>query len=432
METASLEGAAQERVALKEAVDKYGSPIYVYDAHQIMDNYKRFVNAFKVEKLKVHYACKALNNITILKLFRSMGSGLDCVSIQEVQLGLKAGFDPEDILFTPNNISTEEYEDAISLGVKINVDNLHMLEYFGMNHPQLPIYIRINPHLMAGGNQNISVGHIDSKFGISIHQVPNIERIVKKLGINVMGVHVHTGSDILDADVFIKAAELVFSVVEKFDTVTHIDFGSGFKVAYKAEDLHTDIDAFGKKFGASFNEFCKRQGKAYTLEFEPGKYMVSNAGYFIAKTNLVKQTTSCTFIGLDTGFNHFIRPMFYNAHHEIENLSNPDGENKVYNVVGYVCETDSFAMDRIIPEVRKGDLIMFRNAGAYCFTMASNYNSRLRPAEVLLFDGNAHLIRRQETLEDLLATHVEADIRFEEPVPVDADFNETDNNVFSD
>lgn len=399
-----------ETSSLIKAAETYGSPLYVYDADQMMKNYKQFVKAFKVDKLKVHYACKALNNQAVLKLFKSAGAGLDCVSIEEVHLGLHAGFTPEDILFTPNNISTEEYEQAIELGVKINVDNLYTLEYFGINHPDIPIYIRINPHLMAGGNQNISVGHIDSKFGISIHQVPNIERIVKKLDINVMGVHVHTGSDILDADVFIKAAELVFSVVEKFETVTHIDFGSGFKVAYKPDDLHTDIASFGKKFSKSFNDFCKKQGKEYTLEFEPGKYMVSNAGYFIAKSNLIKQTTSCTFVGLDTGFNHLIRPMFYNSYHHIENLTNPTGEKKVYNVVGYVCETDSFASDRIIPEVRKGDLLVFKNAGAYCATMASNYNSRPRPAEVLIYKGQDHLIKRRETIEDLLSTQVELNI----------------------
>ena len=401
-----------ENASLIRAAETYGSPLYVYDANQMTDNYQKFVKAFKVDKLKVHYACKALNNQAVLKLFKSLGAGLDCVSIEEVHLGLLAGFPPEDILFTPNNISTEEYEQAIELGVKINVDNLYTLEYFGINHPNLPIYIRINPHLMAGGNQKISVGHIDSKFGISIHQVPNIERIVKKLNINVMGVHVHTGSDILDADIFIKAAELVFSVVEKFETVTHIDFGSGFKVAYKPDDLHTDIGSFGKKFSKAFNDFCEKQGKEYTLEFEPGKYMVSNAGHFIAKANLIKQTTSCTFIGLDTGFNHFIRPMFYNAYHHIENLSNPDGEKKVYNVVGYVCETDSFASDRIIPEVRKNDLLVFRNAGAYCSTMASNYNSRPRPAEVIFHNGKDHLVRRRETIEDLMSTQVEAEIVF--------------------
>ncbi len=398
--------------SLIQAVEEHGSPLYAYDVSQMRENYEQFTKAFKVEKLKVHYACKALNNLAVLKLFKSMGAGLDCVSIYEVHLGLRAGYPPEEILFTPNNISIEEYEEAIALGVKINVDNLNALEYFGLNHPDTPIYIRVNPHLMAGGNHKISVGHIDSKFGISIHQLPNVERIVKKFNINVAGIHVHTGSDILDPEIFIIAAELVFSVVEKFDTVTHIDFGSGFKVAYKPDDLHTDIAAFGKKFSKSFNDFCEKQGKTYTLEFEPGKYMVSNAGYFVAKVNLIKQTTSCTFIGLDTGFNHFIRPMFYNAHHEIENISNPNGEKKVYNVVGYICETDTFGMDRIIPEVRKGDLIMFRNAGAYCSTMSSNYNLRPRPAEVLVNGKDVHLIKRRETIDDMLATQVDKEIEW--------------------
>ena len=140
--------------------------------------------------------------------------------------------------------------------------------------------------------------------------------------------------------------------------------------------------------------------------------MVSNAGYFVSKSNLIKQTTSCTFIGLDTGFNHFVRPMFYNAYHHIENLNNPNGEKKVYNVVGYVCETDSFAADRIIPEVRKGDFLVFKNAGAYCATMASNYNSRPRPAEVLMLQGKDYLIRRRETLDDLLSTQVDEQIEF--------------------
>ncbi len=387
--------------------EEYGDPVYVYDADQIRSNYEQFVAALDVKNLKIHYACKALNNKAILKLFKGMGAGLDCVSIEEVELGLRAGFAPDEILFTPNNISEYEYELAIAVGVKINVDNLYMLEYFGVNHPELPIYIRINPHLMAGGNQNISVGHIDSKFGISIHQVPNIERIVKNFNIHVQGIHVHTGSDILDADIFIRAAELVFSVVEKFKTVTHIDFGSGFKVAYKEGDLHTDIPAFGKRFSEAFNAFCERMGKEYVLEFEPGKYMVSNAGYFLTKINLVKQTTSCTFIGLNTGFNHFIRPMFYNSYHQIENLTDSTGNKKVYSVVGYVCETDTFALDRVLPEAFKGDVIMFRNAGAYCMTMASNYNSRLRPPEVLVENGEARLIRRRETLEDVLACEVE-------------------------
>ena len=387
---------------LLQLANKHDTPLYVYDANQIESNYGEFVNAFDVPKLQVYYACKALSNIHILKLFNEMGSGLDCVSIQEVMLGLHAGFKADDILFTPNNISEEEYDLAIEKGVRINIDNLHMLEYMGRKHSDIPVCIRINPHLSGGGNSKISVGKIDSKFGISIHQVPLIKTITSSYNIKVEGIHVHTGSDILDTDLFIRAAEIVFSVVDEFDDVEFIDFGSGFKVAYKPDDLHTEIASFGKKFSRVFNEYCEKRGKKYVLKFEPGKYFVSNAGNFLAKVNVVKQTTACTFAGVDSGFNHMIRPMFYDAHHQIENISNLEGDKKIYNVVGYICETDTFGINRQLNEVRKHDILNFDNAGAYCFSMASNYNSRYKPAEILVNNGEDRIIRERETFEDLL------------------------------
>ncbi len=390
--------------------EKYGPPLYVYDSEIITNNYNRFVNAFSTNNLKVYYACKALTNTNILKLFNKLGAGLDCVSIEEIELGLLAGFTPQQILFTPNNVSEDEYKKAISLGIKINVDNINFLEFIGTNYKNLPVCIRINPHLMAGGNRKISVGHIDSKFGISIHQFPLVKRLIKNLNINVEGIHVHSGSDIIDPDIFIRAAELIFTIVEEIETVKYIDFGSGFKVKYNSTDLYTDIESFGKTFSDVFNAFCKRMNKDYTLQFEPGKYMVSEAGYFLTKVNNVKQTTSCVFAGVDSGFNHLIRPMFYDSYHEITNISNPNGNKKLYNVVGYICETDTFASDRMLNEVRKNDILMFRNAGAYCFSMSSNYNSRVKPAEVLLHNGNDYLIRKRETIDDLTRNEVLANI----------------------
>lgn len=382
---------------------EYGSPVYVYDANQIVDNYKLFTSSFSVKDLKVHYACKALTNISILKLFKKLGAGLDCVSEQEVQLGLHAGFDPNDIIYTPNGVSIEEYERVLQHKTKVTVDNLSLLEKIGVNYPDHPIHIRINPHLMAGGNQKISVGHIDSKFGISIHQLPHILRLVKTLNINVEGIHVHTGSDIIDKDVFIRVAELIFSIADQFDNITSIDLGSGFKVQYKDGDMYTDIAKLGKAFSDRFNAYCQEKNREITLRFEPGKFMVSNAGFFLTKVNVVKQTTSCTFAGINTGLNHLIRPMFYDAYHGIENISNPTGEQKLYSVVGNICETDTFADNRLLNEVREGDTLIFKNAGAYCFTMASNYNSRLRPPEVMVLNGKAILIRERETIKDILS-----------------------------
>jgi len=387
----------------------YGDPVYVYDSEKIISQFHRLTNAFKdVKKLQLNYATKALSNITILRLMNSLGSGLDTVSIQEVQLGLMAGFEPSSIIFTPNGVSLEEIEEASKLGVRINIDNLSVLEQFGSKHPDIPVCIRINPHVMAGGNSKISVGHIDSKFGISIHQIPHLLRIVNLTNMKVNGIHMHTGSDILDIDVFLYASEILFETAKNFPDLDFIDFGSGFKVPYKVGDIETNIEELGKKLGKRFNSFCKEYGRELTLAFEPGKFLVSQAGFFLAKVNVVKQTTSTVFASVDSGFNHLIRPMFYGAAHTIENISNPEGRERYYSVVGYICETDTFASNKRINEIKEGDILCFKNAGAYCFTMASNYNSRFRPPEVLWHDGKAILIRERETFDDLIKNQIDA------------------------
>ncbi|NRB84350.1 MAG: diaminopimelate decarboxylase [Winogradskyella sp.] len=387
---------------------EFGSPVYVYDADTIINQYKRLTSAFsKVNNLKINYAVKALSNISVLKLFNSLGSGIDTVSIQEVQLGLRAGFKPENIIFTPNGVSLEEIENVAKLGVQINIDNLSILEQFGTKYPNIPVCIRINPHVMAGGNTNISVGHIDSKFGISIHQIPLLLRIVENTGMHINGIHMHTGSDILDIDVFLYASEILFETAKNFKNLDFIDFGSGFKVPYKSDDIETNIEELGKKLSKRFNEFCKSYGKDLTLAFEPGKFLVSEAGVFLAKVNVVKQTTSTVFAQVDSGFNHLIRPMLYGSQHDILNISNPKGRERFYSVVGYICETDTFANNRRINEINQGDILCFKNAGAYCYSMASNYNSRYRPAEVLVYKGEAHLIRKRETFEDILNNQLE-------------------------
>ena len=389
---------------LLNIANEFGNPVYVYDAHKIEAQYKRLSSAFnKVKNVKINYAVKALSNISILKFMNKLGAGLDTVSIQEVKLGIVAGFKPEDIIYTPNGVSLHEIEEVAKLGAQINIDNLVILEQFGYAHPDVPVCIRINPHVMAGGNTNISVGHIDSKFGISIHQTPHVLRIVKNTGMRINGIHMHTGSDILDIEVFLYASEILFETAKQFKDLDFIDFGSGFKVPYKRGDIETDIEEFGEKLTTRFKTFCKNYGKELTLAFEPGKFLVSEAGYFLTKVNAVKQTTSTVFAQVDSGFNHLIRPMLYGSQHEIINISNEDGKERFYSVVGYICETDTFANNRRIKEIKEGDILAFKNAGAYCFTMASNYNSRYRPAEVLWYNDKAHLIRKQETFDDLLA-----------------------------
>ena len=392
---------------LKIAKD-FGGPVYIYDSEKIKDQYKKLEIAFKsVKNLSINYAAKALSNINVLKYLNNLGAGLDTVSFQEVELGLKAGFDPKDIIFTPNGVSIDEIEKVVSYGAQINIDNLAMLEQFGNKHPSVPVCIRINPHVMAGGNNNISVGHIDSKFGISIHQIPHLLRIVENTKMNINGIHMHTGSDILDIEVFLHASEILFNTARKFKRLSFIDFGSGFKVPYKKGDVETNIDELGKKLSVRFNEFCRDYGRELTLVFEPGKYLVSEAGYFVSKVNSVKQTTSTVFAQIESGFNHLMRPMFYGSYHEIENLSNLSGEERFYSVVGYICETDTFGSNRKIREIKEGDYLVFKNAGAYCFSMSSNYNSRYKPKEVFWIGGEGHLIRREEKFDDLIRNQVD-------------------------
>jgi diaminopimelate decarboxylase len=391
--------------------NEFGTPLYVYDAEKILSQYHLLKSSFPGAHVKIKYACKALNNLNVLKLLKKAGSGLDVVSIQEAEMGLKAGFTPAEILFTPNCVSFEEIKAGIEMGIMINIDNISILEQFGHTYGNsVPCCIRLNPHIEAGGHAHIQTGHIDSKFGISIYQLRHVLRIVEKENINITGLHMHTGSDILDAGVFIRGAELLFEAAANFKDLRFIDFGSGFKVAYKENDVTTDVAELGKAITIRFSEFCKEYGRQLELWFEPGKFIVSEAGYLLVKANVIKQTTATVFVGVDSGQNHLIRPMFYDAYHHIINISNPTGTQRIYTVVGYICETDTIGWDRKLNEVREGDILAIKNAGAYGFTMSNNYNARLRPAEVLIYNGKAHLIRKREVMDDLLRNVVEVNL----------------------
>ncbi|HXA01553.1 MAG TPA: diaminopimelate decarboxylase [Cytophagaceae bacterium] len=390
---------------------KYDTPIYIYDGEKIISQFNTLKAAFGGLNIKIKYAAKALTNQSILKLLRKAGSGIDVVSIQELQLGMKAGFTPTEIMFTPNCVSFEEIQEAIKLGVTLNIDNLPFLERFGQIYENsYPCCIRINPHINAGGNVKIMTGHKGSKFGISVEQLEEIYALTKKYNIKVIGLHVHSGSDFKDADAFVKAADIIFDIAKNFRSLTFLDFGSGFKVAYKEGDYSTNINELGEKMKIAFSAFCKSYGRELEIWFEPGKYLVSESGYLIVGANVVKPTPAATFIGVNSGLNHLIRPMMYGAYHGMVNLSNPKGAMKEYTVVGYICETDTFGTDIKLNEVREADVIAIKNAGAYGFSMSSNYNSRLRPPEVLVVNGAAKLIRKRESFDDLLKNQIEIEI----------------------
>jgi diaminopimelate decarboxylase len=389
------------------AAQEFGTPLYVYDADTITAQYQRLTTAFAQTDTKFFYACKALTNINILKHIKSIGCNVDCSSINEVKLALLAGFEPGNVLYTSNGIHFSEIEEAQSLGVNINIDSLSNLGKFGQKFGHsYPVGIRLRPNIMAGGNIKISTGHDKSKFGIPIDQLDKILALVEQYNLFIQNLHIHTGSDIKDVDVFVKGIEVLFDIIPHFKELSSIDLGGGFKVPYKKGDAETDIPFLAQKVNEAFTNHPNPNGKHLQVWFEPGKFLVSAAGYLVAEVNVIKENTNTTFVGLNTGFNHLIRPMFYDAYHQIENISNPAGIAKHYSITGNICETDTFAWDREIPEIREGDLLVFKNAGAYGFEMASNFNSRYKPAEVLVKDGKAILIRKRDVFDDILRNQV--------------------------
>ncbi len=393
----------------RELVDRFGSPLYVYDAAVIRRQYRRLASAFDGVRLRLLYACKANSNVSIIRLIHGLGAGIDAVSVHEVEIALHCGVPASEILYTPNCVPFSEIERVVELGVLVNIDNISVLEQYGARFGDRPCAIRINPHILAGGNAHIQTGHIDSKFGISVHQMRHVERIVRAYGLRVVGLHMHTGSEILDAQTFLTGAEILFEAAADFSDLEFLDFGSGFKVPYRVDDVATDVEALGEAMSDRFRQFCAGYGRELELWFEPGKFLVSESGWLLATATVLKQTPSCVFIGTDTGLNHLIRPMLYDAWQGITNADRRDGTERVYTVVGCICETDTFGVDRRLSETREGDVIAIANAGAYGWAMSSNYNSRPRTAEVLVDGAEARLIRRRETLEDLLALQVESE-----------------------
>lgn len=393
---------------LLSAAKKFGTPLYLYHAEKITEQYQKLQTAFSKSDVKIFYACKALTNINILKHIKSIGANIDCSSINEVKLALHAGFTPNRVLYTSNGIAFDEIEEAKNLGVHINIDSLSNLEKFGKKYRHsYPVGIRLRPNIMAGGNLKISTGHDKSKFGIPVDQIEKILALVKEHNLFIKDLHIHTGSEIKDVEVFVKGIEVLFDIIPHFQELEFIDLGGGFKVPYKDGDAETNIELLASKVKEAFDNHPNPNGKHLQIWFEPGKFLVSECGYLITQVNVIKDSATTAFVGVNSGFNHLIRPMFYDSYHRIKNISNPDGEKKVYSIVGNICETDTFAWDRKLNNVSEGDYLVFYNAGAYGFEMSSNFNSRFKPAEVLIKDGNMHLIRRRDTFDDLLKNQIE-------------------------
>ena len=400
-----------DHAELTRLANEFGTPLYVYHAEKIKEQYQKLTSAFTGQDVVFYYACKALTNINILRYINSLGCSVDCSSVNEVKLALHAGFSPKKIVYTSNGIGFSEIEEVKNLGVHINIDSLSNLEKFGKAYGHAyPVGLRLRPNIMAGGNLKIATGHDKSKFGIPVDQVDAVLEIVDKYDLHIHNLHIHTGSEIKDVEIFVKGIEVLFDIIPQFKELDSIDLGGGFKVPYKEGDAETDINLLAQKVKEAFDNHPNPNGRPLQVWFEPGKFLVSECGYFITQVNVLKETSAVTFVSVDSGFNHLIRPMFYDAYHRIENISNPQGAEKVYSVVGNICETDTFAWDRTLNEVREGDYLVFYNAGAYGFEMSSNFNARYKPAEALIMNDKAHLIRKREVFDDLLRNQVEIEL----------------------
>lgn len=391
----------------KELQDEYGLPLYVYDGNKVIEQYNRLVTAFDTDKLEIHYACKANANNHILKLLHQLGADLDIVSLNEARLASMCGFKTHQIHFTPNGAPFSEYAQALDAGYGLSVDSLPIIEKIAKEFPGTSLCIRINPKVYGGAHQKIAVGHEQSKFGLSLDYIPRIVELQHEKRIKVVGLHFHAGSDIHNLNTIQKGAEVLLDTASKFtEYLQYLDFGGGFKVPYSPQQKSIDINEIGQWISQKVADFDKKYATNLKIYIEPGKFLLSEAGYFLAAVSQVKTTHGIKFAYLQAGFNHFMRPMYYNANHYISQLSNPQGVKEMYNIVGYLCETDTFASERLLPQISVGDILCFHNAGAYAYSMASNYNLRERPAEVMVLDGKVKLIQNREVFQDLIRSQV--------------------------
>lgn len=384
--------------------ETYGTPLYVYDGDLIVERYKELFKHISWPKLKILYAMKANYNVGILNLLKKNNASIDTVSPSEVYLALKLGFDKEDILFTANNITQQEMHEISKTGVLFNIGSLSEFRKYAEAYPGSEVSLRFNPDVYAGEHKHVKTGGALTKFGILLSDVRIIKEIANRFKMKLVGLHEHTGSGISDTEKIYESINNLLSIANKddFPDLKFIDFGGGLKVPYSPASTRINYAHFGKKITKIFSEFCSRYGRQLEIYFEPGKYVVAEAGNLIVEINTLKNNRERLIAGSNSGFNHLIRPLLYGSYHQIENISNPQGPQMVYDVCGNICETgDCFAEQRELPEIREGDKLVIKNAGAYCYSMGSIYNLRSMPSELLVADGKEYLITKRISNEEL-------------------------------
>jgi diaminopimelate decarboxylase len=392
-----------------ELAEKYGTPLYVYNERVIRQKCREIKKFVKYPKFVVDYSSKANTNIAFLQIVKSEGLEVDAVSPGEILAAKKAGFKPDEIFYISNNVSKDEMQYAIDAGVKISVDSLEQLEQYGQLNPGGEISVRFNPGVGAGHNIKVVTGGKKTKFGVNHEYVPQVKEILKKYNLKLIGINQHIGSLFIDDKAFVKSIGNLFDIARQFDDLTFIDMGGGFGVSYKKEEgqMGIDLEKLGKVMDEELSKFAKEYGKEIIFRIEPGRYVSAEAGVLLGTVHAVKYNGPDKFAGTDIGFNVLQRPVMYDSYHGIEIYRKSDVKSEkkeLITVVGNVCESgDMLAKERMLPEIFKGDIIGVLDAGAYGYSMASNYNNRLRPAEVLIREnGDVVLIRERDTLDDLL------------------------------
>ncbi|MAE42995.1 diaminopimelate decarboxylase [Candidatus Woesearchaeota archaeon] len=389
---------------LTKLVKKYGTPLYVYDSDLIIQKYNELKSCFTWPKTRLFYAIKANYNTTILSLLNKNGACVDAVSLGEVTLALKTGFQKEKIIFTANSLRDDDIKQGIKLGILFNMGSLSELERYGRINPNSNVCLRFNPNVVAGDIKTNQVGGKNSKFGIQLKDVDKVKKIVKKHNFKVIGLHEHTGSTISEVGKAYESFENLLEIAKKqdFPDLEFLDFGGGFNVPYKPDEKQIDYKSFGKKVSRRFAEFCKEYCRELYMYLEPGRFIVAESGHLVVRATTLKDNDGILFAGTDSGFPQLMRPAFHGSYHQIVNLTNPDGTLKKYNVHGNICEnSDYFAFNRPIPEIREGDFLAIKTAGAYCYSMGGVYNLFPMPAEVIVENGKDRLSRKRLTNEEL-------------------------------
>ncbi len=388
---------------------QYGTPLYVYEAQRIRDAYATLKRAFAVQDLRIHFATKANSNPWILRILAQEGAWADVVSPGEILLARTAGFPPERLLYNGNSASDDEMRIALDQGVRINVESMSQLRRLATLAPAVAVSIRFNIYVGGGHHSHVITGGPESKFGIDWEQADEARVAAARGGLRVAGVHCHIGSGVLQAERFVEAVTNLLTVARRFPALEQVNFGGGIGIPYRRGEQELAVERLGALLTAEYDRFCASYGAHPALCLEPGRFLVARSGTLLCRVTAVNQARKYLFAGTDSGFNHLIRPAMYGSYHHIEPVEPRAGEEQPTVLTGNICESgDVFTRDeegivpRSLASLGEGDLVAIRDAGAYGFAMASRYNSFPLPAEVLVEEGAATLIRRRETLDQLM------------------------------